>query len=150
MRAAMAILAAAAALSGCAPIPHYYWTQPAVDGVLKVEGAPRSGVAVTACLDAGSYAPLAPTAAPKPVVACQHRVATTTDAGGRFRLDGTGRWSPITFFFGDFYWSYGVDVQDGDRRLSWSDLGTGAEPSHVTLDCSVGTELECRRARQPS
>ena len=136
----VALAVALSTLAGCVPIPHYSRTQPDIDGVLLVDGAPRAGAEVSACKE---Y-PLtrSPGAAQVP---CERRIVTLTDAQGRFHLDGYGHVVMFLWLAPDAYSAYGFSVKDGERNGAWSVGGFGLSPSHLDMVCTLDAALVCRR-----
>lgn len=131
-------LAIGCGLAGCAPIPHFERTQPEIDGVVSVAGVPRAGVEVSACL---GYPAFRASDAPEP--GCERRVSTTTDAQGRFHLEGFGHVRLMMAFLGDPVWRFGVTASDAGRESSWHRGGIGSPPAHVDLQCTFAEKLDC-------
>ena len=137
----IALAVALSTLAGCVPIPHYSRTQPDIDGVLRVDGAPRAGAEVSACKE---Y-PLSRSPGAKQVP-CERRIATLTDAQGRFHLDGYGHVAVFLWLAPDASSAYGFSVKDGERMGTWFVGGFGLSPSHLDMVCTLDAELVCRRS----
>ena len=123
--------------AGCVPYPHVERIRPEIDGFLTIDGIARTGVEVRSCLDADAYSYQAHPHA------CEHKATTTTDAQGRFHLEGYREFE-MMLFLGDRISMVGLTVKDADREASWHRSGFGPSVDRATLSCALMADLACR------
>jgi len=133
-------LTLAAALAGCDALwfPHHVRTQPEIDGVLLSGGAPRAGVAISACQGAPEGGvELAPRR-------CDGVAWATTDAQGRFHFESHQRTDVALLTNAPTYAI--LAVTSHGRELVWHRDYRDEAPAREMLRCELGDRLVCTSA----
>ncbi|KAA8997644.1 DUF4198 domain-containing protein [Affinibrenneria salicis] len=131
MKTVLTAIGCSLLLSGCLPIPHVNQIAPEVTGVVLRNGQPAPGVVIYWHT---RYAPTETACAASPV-------SVTTDAQGRFQLEGERE----LFLFsamGDPLMSWTICLQDaGTMYTGWRSFHLGYAEKQVHMVCDLATPL---------
>lgn len=118
--------------TACVPLPIHQRSHSNLSGVLRSDGYPVAGIEVRTCLDR------------RPQTICERSASTSTDADGRFELNGASEFPAYLPLVGDFYTFYYVELTYREQLLRWNGVAEFPPPERIGLNCTIAEQkLSC-------